>query len=159
MALALTLFERVFLLPSPYMCTCQVEPNVLPGTFCVCLASSCTVAAERRIESPNRAILIPVSYDRRRVFLSFLHVHQAFWAWCSNLFLQWIRGWRLQSWFAQIPTLKQLLWAHLWSFGASHLLLRILPLGTPGPCLLTVYILKYKTSRANVAQLVRARYC
>jgi len=46
------------------------------------------------------------------------------------------------SWFAQIPTSEQQLWAHQWCFCAAYLLLLLSPLGTPRPCLSTVWILQ-----------------
>ena len=63
----------------------------------------------------------PMSHDWR--WAIFLHVHQAFWAWCRSRFLQRICSYLLQSWSSRIPTLEQLIWAHRWCFRAAHFLL------------------------------------
>ena len=44
-----------------------------------------------RKQSPDCALRIPVSHDRRRVCFSFLLVHQAFWSWCRSRIQQPIR--------------------------------------------------------------------
>ena len=90
---ALTLYERVFFCTSPHMCTLcpmfSLDPSV------VGLANPCTAGG--RTQSPDCALRILVSHDRRRVCHSFLLVHQAFWAWCRSRFEQQIRGYPPQS--------------------------------------------------------------
>jgi len=58
-------------------------------TLCLCslsippwLALQVVQPADWRIESPDRALHLPVSHDWRRVYVSFHLVHQAFPAWC-----------------------------------------------------------------------------
>jgi len=133
MAPALTLYERVFIFTSPYTCTLRPLSPWIP----LCLASQVTSApAGGRTESPDRALHIPVSYDLRRVCLFSLVVHQA---WCRSHCLQQIHNCPQQSWSAQILPSKQRLWAHRWYFCAAYLFLLLSPLGTPCPCLLTMW--------------------
>jgi len=59
--------------------------HVLPRSLM--LASHLLTRAGRRTQSPDCALRIPVSHDRRRACLFFLLVHQAFGAWCRTLLL------------------------------------------------------------------------
>jgi len=61
------------------------------------LASHLLAPAGGRTESPDCALHIPVSHDRRRAYLFFLLVHQAFGAWCKSRFQQLIRDYPPQN--------------------------------------------------------------
>ena len=111
------------------MSVCSSLYLLTPAHCAQCFASiplwlaSQILPAGARTQSPDCALRIPVSHDRRRVWLCFLLVHQAFWAWFRSRFQELIRGYPPQSQSAQIPTSEQLLWAHRWCLCAAHLLL------------------------------------
>jgi len=115
---ALTLCERVFLSPSPHTCTLcpmfPLDPSV------VGLASPCTCWRKDTI-TRLCAWHTCVTWSAK-VFLSFLLVHQAFWAWCRSCFQQPIHGYQPRSLSAHIRTSEQVLWAHQWCFCAAYLL-------------------------------------
>jgi len=102
------------------------------------LASYLLTPAGGRTQSPDCALRLPVSHDRRRACLFFLLVYQAFWAWYRSRSQPPIRSYPPQSESTQIPTPEQQLWAHRWCFCAAHLLLHLSPLGTSRPYLSTV---------------------
>jgi len=137
MALDSTLREFVFLLASLAPFTHRHYAQSYPSIY-VCLASQVSAPAGGTTESPDCALRILVSFDQRKICLSFVLVHQAPWAWCRNCCILRICGSLLQSWATQIPAAEQQLWVHQWCFWAAHLLLLPLPLGLPRPYLLTV---------------------
>jgi len=67
------------------------------------LASYLLAPARGKTQSPNDALRMPVSHDRRRACLFFLLVHKAFWAWCRSRSQPPIRGYPPQSYLRKFP--------------------------------------------------------